>query len=191
NQNALHGNINRDLFQDACALRELSIQQEGVWREWPLLATDGDLAAMVDFRLDTSQPQRHRPALHWNSKKADDDHMEPAISRKRGLPRAEPFCGPDVLLAQLIMWLVSQAGKGGVTKEELSDLLPVIGKLVQGSHPLLYWVGYKTPLLIGAAHMQQWTVVIYLDPMMRILPRRWMNINGYKMMNIWQAACRA
>ncbi|ESK95510.1 hypothetical protein Moror_12696 [Moniliophthora roreri MCA 2997] len=265
NQNALHGNISQDLFQDASALRELSIQQEGVWREWPLLATDGDLAAMVqlvsddkvDFRVDTSQPQRHRPTLDWNSKKADDDHMEPVIFvRFREMENTEPqsdmdidsspilghedpvmlhgkaadgnpgccrrsatlgiidcascleeawsaksktFSGPEMLVAQLVMWLVSQAGKRGITKEELAmntktplqDLLPSIGKLVQGSHPLLYWVGYTTPLLIGAAHMQQWTVVISLEPMMRILPRRWMNINGYKMMNIWQAASRA
>ncbi|KAK7019694.1 hypothetical protein VNI00_017994 [Paramarasmius palmivorus] len=274
NQNALHGSISRDLYQDASALRELSVQQDGVWREWPLLATDGDLATIiqlisddkVDFRIDTSQPQSHRPALDWNSKKAgrssslsisNDDHIEPALfvrfhdmetPLQQGemdidtspIPAPEdplglhgktadgsPACckrtiaveiidcttciedawsaksttltAAEMLIAQLVMWLVGQAGKGGVTKEDLvmntktplQDLILVTSKLVQGPQPVLYWVGYKSPLLISAVHMQQWTVVVSKEPMMRILPRRWMNIHGYKMQDIWQAACRA
>lgn len=78
NQNALHGIIHRDTFQDAASLEELSAQQENVWREWPLLATDGDLASLlqlvsenkVEFNIDTSHPQACRSALDWNSKKA-------------------------------------------------------------------------------------------------------------------------
>ncbi|KAJ3890668.1 hypothetical protein GG344DRAFT_88728 [Lentinula edodes] len=78
NQNALHGIIHRDTFQDAASLEELSAQQENVWREWPLLATDGDLASLlqlvsenkVEFNIDTSHAQACRSALDWNSKKA-------------------------------------------------------------------------------------------------------------------------
>lgn len=80
NQNALNGVINRDIFQDAAALDEQAAQQDDddPWREWPLLATDGDLASLlqlvsenkVEFNIDTSHPQSCRPALDWNSKKA-------------------------------------------------------------------------------------------------------------------------
>jgi hypothetical protein len=46
NQNATGGSIPRDTFQDGSALETLC-EQEGSWREWPLLASDGDLAALV------------------------------------------------------------------------------------------------------------------------------------------------
>jgi hypothetical protein len=51
NQNALGGNISSDLFQDANALEEsLSQQDEDMpWREWSLLASDGDLAALIEL----------------------------------------------------------------------------------------------------------------------------------------------
>ena len=54
NQNALSGNIAAELFQDASALEELVSQQDEdmPWREWPLLATDGDLAALVELVSD-------------------------------------------------------------------------------------------------------------------------------------------
>ncbi|KAG6814043.1 hypothetical protein H0H92_003893 [Tricholoma furcatifolium] len=86
NQNAIGGAIPRDTFQDAIALEELSLQ-DNTWREWPLLATDGDSAALiqlvsdnkVEFKVDTSHAQSCRPVLDWNSKKADDDQIETAI----------------------------------------------------------------------------------------------------------------
>ncbi len=51
NQNALGGSIPRDLFQDAAALEELLAQQEDNtdWREWSLLAADGDAAALIEL----------------------------------------------------------------------------------------------------------------------------------------------
>lgn len=86
NQNAIGGSIPRDTFQDAVALEDISMQDD-TWREWPLLATDGDLAALiqlvsenkVEFNVDTSHAQLARPTLDWNSKKADDDQIETVI----------------------------------------------------------------------------------------------------------------
>ncbi|KZT22146.1 hypothetical protein NEOLEDRAFT_1138493 [Neolentinus lepideus HHB14362 ss-1] len=88
NQNALGGSFSSDVFQDASALEGICSQQDGVWREWPLLATDGDVAALlelaaeckVEFKIDTTRAQAARPAIDWNSKKADDDQIETAIS---------------------------------------------------------------------------------------------------------------
>jgi oxalate---CoA ligase len=49
NQNAIGGSVSRDIFHDAAALEEISMEQDGVWREWPLLATDGDMAALLEL----------------------------------------------------------------------------------------------------------------------------------------------
>ncbi|KAF7340022.1 B-block-TFIIIC domain-containing protein [Mycena venus] len=102
NQNAIGGSIPHDTFQDAAALEDISTDDHS-WREWPLLSTDGDTAALiqlvsdnkVDFKIDTTQAQGARAAIDWNSKKAgrwpssllpsmlkqikDDDHIETAI----------------------------------------------------------------------------------------------------------------
>ncbi|KAF8058259.1 hypothetical protein FPV67DRAFT_1524679 [Lyophyllum atratum] len=86
NQNAIGGLIPRDTFQDAIALEEMSLQDD-TWREWPLLATDGDSAALIqlvsenklEFKVDTTHAQSARPTLDWNSKKADDDQIETAV----------------------------------------------------------------------------------------------------------------
>ncbi|KAG6891070.1 hypothetical protein C0995_014159 [Termitomyces sp. Mi166 len=104
NQNAVGGSILRETFQDAALLEELSLQEGGTWREWPLTASDGDSAALiqlvsenkasiiplyttffvltshkVEFKVDTSHAQSCRPTLDWNSKKADDDQIETAV----------------------------------------------------------------------------------------------------------------
>ncbi|KAF4572584.1 hypothetical protein EYR36_007092 [Pleurotus pulmonarius] len=97
NQNALGGSIPFDTFQDAVALDEdVYLQQESSWRTWPLLGTDGDLMSLlqqvsdnkVDFRIDSSAARTARAEVEWNSKKADDDHIETAIEVR--------FLGMDV-----------------------------------------------------------------------------------------------
>lgn len=54
NQNAMGGQLPRELFQDAAALDELiavqQTQQVGEqWQEWSLLATDGDTAFLLEL----------------------------------------------------------------------------------------------------------------------------------------------
>ncbi|KAF9821815.1 hypothetical protein IEO21_00245 [Rhodonia placenta] len=85
-QNALGGAMSQDLFQDAQQLEDLLTHEEDptAWREWSLLSSEGDLAALlelvsenkIDFKIDTSRPQAARPTVDWNSKKADDDDFE-------------------------------------------------------------------------------------------------------------------
>jgi len=48
NQNAIGGPIPKDTFQDAVALEDISLY-DGAWHEWPLLATDGDSAALIQL----------------------------------------------------------------------------------------------------------------------------------------------
>ncbi|KAG1730414.1 uncharacterized protein EDB91DRAFT_786767 [Suillus paluster] len=86
NLNAIGGPIHGDLFQDAVALDEVFAEQVDSM-EWPLLASDGDTAALlqlvseeqVDFIIDMAQSRNARARLDWNSKKADDDDIETSI----------------------------------------------------------------------------------------------------------------
>ncbi|KAG1777419.1 hypothetical protein EV702DRAFT_1179524 [Suillus placidus] len=86
NLNAIGGSIHGDLFQDAVALDEVFAEQVDSL-EWPLLASDGDTAALlqlvseeqVNFIIDTAQLRNARTRLDWNSKKADDDDIETSI----------------------------------------------------------------------------------------------------------------
>jgi len=48
NQNALGGSIHQDVFQDATTLDTLCRYRDG-WREWPLSASDGDLAMLAQM----------------------------------------------------------------------------------------------------------------------------------------------
>ncbi|CAL1696293.1 unnamed protein product [Somion occarium] len=90
NMYSLGGLFQLDVFQDAIAQEDelLAEPEDGnEWREWSLLATDGDAAALIelasegklDFQVDTSHAQSTRAAIDWNSKKADDDDIETAI----------------------------------------------------------------------------------------------------------------
>lgn len=49
NQNALGGNIEHDTFQDAILLLDEMDPSDDTWREWPLTATDGDCATLVQL----------------------------------------------------------------------------------------------------------------------------------------------
>ena len=42
------GPVHRDIFQDAAALEDISAGQD-TWREWPLVSTDGDVAALIQL----------------------------------------------------------------------------------------------------------------------------------------------
>ncbi|EMD41647.1 hypothetical protein CERSUDRAFT_110223 [Gelatoporia subvermispora B] len=100
NQNALSGSLPTDLFQDASALEEdIATQQDtDAWREWALLATDGDTAVLierasegnVEFTVDTTHAQAARSSIDWNSKKADDDDIETSV-RVRFQPTNRPL----------------------------------------------------------------------------------------------------
>jgi len=49
NQNAIGGTVSQDTFQDAVLLLEEMHVDDLSWREWPLIATDGDCAALIQL----------------------------------------------------------------------------------------------------------------------------------------------
>ncbi|KAH8120510.1 hypothetical protein DFH11DRAFT_1685786 [Phellopilus nigrolimitatus] len=87
NQNALGGSLSGDFFQDASQLEESYSIEQAEWREWPLVSTDGDTAALlqqisdhkVEFEVNTSHAQATRALVDGNSRKADDNDIELGI----------------------------------------------------------------------------------------------------------------
>ena len=49
NQNAIGGSISQDTYQDAVLLLEDMDPNDFDWHEWPLIATDGDCAALIQL----------------------------------------------------------------------------------------------------------------------------------------------
>ncbi|KAF8167796.1 hypothetical protein B0H34DRAFT_644725 [Crassisporium funariophilum] len=273
NQNAIGGNVSRDTFQDARSLLEEIDPNDDSWHDWPLTATDGDNATLiqlasenqVDFNIDTTLPRAARASLDWNSKKADDDQIETTISvRYRFLsemresffesdlrssppisdPPALP-CSPDVGYghelaigntpaccrkmtsqglvdcvacladawsafsavltrdefddAQRILDAVRRGGDNGVKKADLLHSADpstprksmIINQMIEEAIPQVYWAGYESLILVSAQHIAKWSVIVSKDPVLRIFPRRWLDIKGMKVVDFWQAALRA
>ncbi|KAF8634442.1 hypothetical protein AX15_000891 [Amanita polypyramis BW_CC] len=260
NQNAIGGSVSRDTFIDAATLEELS-RQDNDWREWPLLAVDGDAAALiqavsdnrVQFRIDTSQAQSARPQLDWNSKKADDDQIETTISIKFDFPINElssPSNSPVETPAELphlhlsttggvrrcckgqtanglvdcevclhdewmsisstleeeekdvsgrILDVVHDAGVKGISKTQLRDsfqltdyrLFTAVRRLTDAPIPLIFWTGYNSIILVHSVFLERWTVIVLEDPLTRLHPRRWFDIEGRRVPDYWEAALRS
>ncbi|KAJ7071454.1 hypothetical protein C8F01DRAFT_1110582 [Mycena amicta] len=263
NSNAIGGSIPRDTFNDALALEDISTNDDS-WREWPLLATDGDTAALlqlvsdnkVHFKIDTTQPQTAREFVDWNSKKADDDHIETAIfvrfhdisdpqtpspiqtpglesmpietvaehgTTVDGTPACCKRLNEDSLIDcpacleeewatlyesldtndrdifQLILDVVTACGKGGISKSELLEKtgLPreairlAVRRMTECGVPPLFWAGYSSLVLVASVYLRAWSVVISAVPMMRMFPRRWVDMTGSRVVDHWEAATRA
>ncbi|GJE87719.1 hypothetical protein PsYK624_038020 [Phanerochaete sordida] len=133
NQGALSGQLAPDLFQDAAALEDELLQEgsETAWRDWPLVATDGDITALIelasenkiDFKIDTTHAQSVRPTIDWNSKKASDDDIETAIGIRPKAPLVSAQAPPaegDVSMRDIdpsLLPATSQEGGHGTTAD--------------------------------------------------------------------------
>jgi oxalate---CoA ligase len=70
-------------------------------------------------------------------------------------------------------------------------ILPIVRRVTESSFPLLFWSGYSSLVLVHSAYLQAWTVVIQEEPRMRMYPRRWFDITGSRIKDIWEAALKA
>lgn len=67
--------------------------------------------------------------------------------------------------------------------------------------PLAYWTGYAAVVLVSAGAIRPWTVTVYntesadspgsAERKSMIFPRRWLDIYGRKLSEVWEAALRA
>ncbi|KAI0304649.1 hypothetical protein BC826DRAFT_977421 [Russula brevipes] len=236
NQNAFGGSIQQEVFHDAATLDALSKQEES-WREWPLRASDGDLAmlaqstseGLVDFRLDISGARAARDEVDWNSKKADGNFhtlssilpsdTEDALASRVRSPSAEEddveghgrTTGGTVaccrkysdgqvncdlcLNSALKTWALQSDTKEQEVAHRILDMLDEAAL-----QALTLTVGDGSELVLSALTslmdstvplVAPWTVTISEEPRINVLPRRWLDVRGAKIREVWRAALRA
>jgi oxalate---CoA ligase len=78
-----------------------------------------------------------------------------------------------------------------VNAPEGIDIFLLVDRLCKRSTPLVYLTGYLSTVIVSAVHLTPWTVVVRDKPLTRILPRRWMDIRGMRMTDVWEAGLRA
>ena len=64
-------------------------------------------------------------------------------------------------------------------------------QLMEDTVPLIFCAGYTTLLVVSSAYARAWAVTVSAEPPMRVFPRRWIDISGRKMVDVWDAALRA
>jgi hypothetical protein len=62
---------------------------------------------------------------------------------------------------------------------------------VDAAFPLVYVAGYGHLTLVAAHHVRHWTITVSDASLTRVLPRRWLDIAGRRMVDVWESACRA
>lgn len=74
-----------------------------------------------------------------------------------------------------------------------TEVSAIVNRLVDASVPLAYWAGYTKVVLISAAHIRPWTVCPSGTGGRNVMlfPRRWIDITGKKISDVWEAALRA
>lgn len=102
-------------------------------------------------------------------------------------------------LATEVLAIVREAGEQGIMKSDLQAKFgasgghhnSIIRKLMESPVPLLFWTGYTSLVLVSSAFLKNWTVQVSDSPVIRVAPRRWLDISGLKVVNFWEAALRA
>ncbi|KZV74696.1 hypothetical protein PENSPDRAFT_741986 [Peniophora sp. CONT] len=98
-----------------------------------------------------------------------------------------------------VLEVLDEAGAGGLSKAEvveklylpLADVIATLEMLLDAATPLLFNVGYSSQVLVAARHIRPWTVTVSFEPLSRILPRRWLDIGGRRIPDVYEAAQRA
>ena len=90
------------------------------------------------------------------------------------------------------MWM----SKASLVSESVQErtLLGAVRRLTDMPLPLAHWTGYTTPVLVAATHIRPWTVTVQTGTdghKSIIFPRRWLDIYGHKLSDVWDAAARA
>ncbi|KAG1845522.1 hypothetical protein DFJ58DRAFT_800982 [Suillus subalutaceus] len=212
NLNAIGGLIHGDLFQDAVALDEVFAEQVGIL-EWPLLASDGDTAALLQlvseeqgqFIIDTAQLRNARTRLDWNSKKSRsiDDDIETSIQvRLNAVDNGDDNEGNGGAMFAFIRHATyfdraNASSESGSSKSHYlafgagDVVMDLLQRMSQTSPPLILWVGYSAPVIVSCLHARSWTVEIIREPKALALPRRWLDIRGETIQETWDAALHA
>lgn len=68
-----------------------------------------------------------------------------------------------------------------------------LNRLTSSAVPLAFWAGYREVVLVSSQYLSSWSVVVDEDETKyaRVLPRRWLDISGRAMTEVWNAARKA
>ena len=70
------------------------------------------------------------------------------------------------------------------------DVYGVIDKVTSRRTCLFFWTGYLSIVLVSSTYLQTWSLVIPKSLVM-VKPRRWTDIDGSQIPEIWEAGLRA
>ncbi|KAI0757275.1 hypothetical protein C8Q80DRAFT_1132805 [Daedaleopsis nitida] len=108
--------------------------------------------------------------------------------------------------AEMVLAALQEAGSTGLTKQQLLTkldsvseytLFSVVQRMTEAPVPLAHWTGYGTVILVSAGAIRPWTVTVEGHGLhnagreQMIFPRRWLDIYGRKVDEVWEAALRS
>ena len=69
------------------------------------------------------------------------------------------------------------------------DVYGAIDKVTSRRAPLFFWAGYLSVVLVSSAYLQAWSLVTPTSLVM-VKPRRWIDIDGSQVLEMWEAGLR-
>lgn len=65
--------------------------------------------------------------------------------------------------------------------------------ITEASTPLAYWTGYTNIVLVSSTYIRPWSVSLLgaEGPRAMVFPRRWLDVAGRRINDVWEAALRA
>ena len=75
--------------------------------------------------------------------------------------------------------------------DHMRNIQTMIRRLTSSKYALCYWVGYAYPVLVSRRHIRDWTVSLPGPHLQLIFPRRWLNIKGGLIEDVWNAGLGA
>lgn len=104
----------------------------------------------------------------------------------------------DAELAVCILERVKDSKSLGVTKTMLpqfsvdpGQVLMLVQRMASLTPPVLIMTGYTAPVVVSSEHCAPWTVTLSEDPLTCVLPRRWLDVRGSRVDELWTAALRS
>ena len=70
------------------------------------------------------------------------------------------------------------------------DVYDVMDKIISQRIPLFFWTGYLSVVLVSSTYLQTWSIVVPISEV-TVKPRRWIDIRGSQVPEVWEAGLRA
>jgi len=97
---------------------------------------------------------------------------------------------------------LKDAGPRGLTKAQIWALADgtakhivraVVTRMTDSLPALAFWTGYTSIALVSSLYLKNWAVAVpeTEDSKIMIFPRRWLDIFGRKISDVWEAALKA